>query len=108
MKLDKSKDGWRSTRAKYVYLFVGGMVVSRMLGTPEPQTREVVKEVPVTTTITKTPEACKRALAIDNEIFTRVGQALGEYLRCPARRSTWSVSRMSAPLSTASAWGARR
>lgn len=73
----------KSQRAKYVYAFLGGFILASMAAPssaePRVETREVVKEVPKVQTVERTPESCKDALNIDNQIFVKVGQALGTF-----------------------------
>jgi hypothetical protein len=57
--------------------------------TPEPVTKEVVKEVPkveiretvkeVPISVEKTPQSCKTLISIDNDIFIKIGELLPEF-----------------------------
>ena len=87
MNRDNIKQALRSRKAKYAYAFLGGFILASMAAPssaePRVETREVVKEVPKVQTVTKTeyrtPQSCKDALSIDNQIFVKVGQALGTF-----------------------------
>ena len=68
--------------ARYVGVGLVGLMIGGSVASGEPQTKTVTvtKEVPVvrttTKTVEKTPEACKAALRIDNELFGTIAEDL--------------------------------
>jgi hypothetical protein len=66
---------------KYIGVgLIGLMIGSAGAASPQERvvTKEVIKEVPKVETreVYRTPESCKTALRIDNEIFVATGEAL--------------------------------
>lgn len=81
------------TRSKQITLGIlltifGFVVGAGSAGTPQERivTKEVIKEIPRTQIVHRTPQACKKALEIDNEVFTATSTALTTFDFAPLNK----------------------
>lgn len=87
---ERNTRNWKFVLILFVVFWIGGMIGAsgKTETVVKTETKEVVKEVPKEVIKTKTevkevvkevtPKSCKDAIELDNQIFTKTGEALGD------------------------------